>query len=230
VPFLFKYTLIFEGQGHGFSETFYFERSTADMEAAWTFVQDYPEKRRPLLGREHYIKAQRLAYVRDDAGVAVKRITKVKKEFMQGTQAQPSEDTNTSLQVLCTNSAGNRKKLTFLGGPWNAIFPFGDSYNPDAGSWKTFFNAWGASLKAHGFGWLHATPGQQKQILNYTFNPDTGITTYTIQAPGIEWPETNKPAGIPTSHQRRIAGCRPRETNKGRPRFRDTGFCPSTVP
>lgn len=195
MPFVFKHTLIMEGNGHGFSETYYFTNGTADLGAAFTKVANTKYKRAKLLGSDHYIKGERIALVLTDTGTKVTRRTRVGKFYLPGTASQPSCESNISLQVLFMNAGQDQKKLTFLGGVWNGLFADGDAYAP-VGSWTTFFNQWVAQMLLVDYGWMGTVRSAPAEIDGYIFDPVTGRTTYTLKAPGITWASTIKPTKV----------------------------------
>lgn len=184
---LFKLTWAFSGPDHGASESWYFQRSTQDVQAAFTFIDDLKDKRKKLLGNGWSMKAQRVAMLRTNAGAKVTRATKLSKLYLTSGLDRPAEETNMSLQVLCADSTQQYKKLQFLCGPWQAIFPAADSYVPTAGGWSSYFNQYAASLIAHECGWLHAATTQAAVVSGYEFDASTGHTMMTLTAPGMEW-------------------------------------------
>lgn len=185
---IFSHTLIFEGPGHGWQETMYFFRSTHDVDGALQWVSPLiADKRKELLGAQYYIKGQRVTMVYNNASERVRRVSTRQKFFKAPTVNNPGEDTGTSLQVLMTTANKDSSKLTFLGGPWAAIFPFANAYDPNANGWATVFNQWGAALIAKQMGWLKGATSQSAEITGYEFNPENGHTTYTLAAPGIDW-------------------------------------------
>lgn len=184
---LYKHTLIFEGAGHGWTETMYFERPTDDVDGALAWVSVIKQKRAPLLGAQFSIKGERVALIKDAAGNKVTRRAAPAKFFLQGNQQHQGEDTGTSLQVLMQSSDKSHNKLTFLGGPWAEIFPFANSYTPAAGGWQTFFGAWAAALIDRQMGWMSQTVVESRKITGYVFDPLTGRTEYTLGLPGMTW-------------------------------------------
>lgn len=185
--FLFKHTIIFSGADKGWTESLYFEQQTNDLQAAMNFVSDVKNKRRLLLGKQFSMKGERVALVRTDTGAKVTRQALPNRFFLAGNQQQDGEDTSTSLLVKWVNSVGSRNKVMFMGGPFAAIFPFPDALDRNAGNFTTHFNAWAGLMRALGMGWMHRVRTQTGIILNHVSDPLTGITTYTLEAPGIVW-------------------------------------------
>lgn len=183
MPFLFKQTLIFDGPGHGWSESLYFERATDDVQAAIADTIDYRNKRRPLLGAECSLIGQRTLVVQDAAGLPIKRrgLTNKFSPALFGTQSQPAEDTGTSLFVVWSDPTSAFKKPMYLGGAWASIFPNANNYVP-VGAWQGFYNSWRQYCIDHAFGWRHRIVQNSYTITNYTTNAATGITTYTLRS------------------------------------------------
>lgn len=185
---LFKWTLIFDGRGYGWSETYFFEEATEDFPTAFTRVANIPGKRAKLLGAECSVKAQRLSLVRNNAGGTVSRRAKVKRNFIAGTLAHSSDQQNMSLLVRFTNGAGDRTKLLFLGGVWDEVLPAPNVFNPAVGSWMTFWNSWVAEMVAARVGWMSSQVTDEADIVGYVFSAVTGLTTYTLDDAGLAWP------------------------------------------
>jgi len=178
---IYAQTLIIEGLGHGYSETYYFRFESNNTNLAAAFVAEHRTKRAALLGKQHIIKGERVAKKYSDTMLPIKRQTVIKKYFIQGNQSQNSEESNISLQVLWTAANGLHKKLLFMSGPYRSIFPEGDSFDPgQGGNFTTNFNAWRAYVTLKGMGWIASIPSAPTQISGYTFNPANGRTTYTV--------------------------------------------------
>lgn len=189
---IFKLTWAFSGPDHGATESWYFYRPTQSVQDAFAFIDDLKDKRKVLLGAQWSMKAQRVALIKNNDGTNVTRVSKLSKFSLTSPISMPAAETNISLQVLCADSNQVFKKLTFLAGPWDIIFPFADSYDPSKGNWSTYFNAYASSLIAHNCGWMHAATTFQLPITGYTFSATTGHTTFTLAAPGFSWV-----AGVP---------------------------------
>lgn len=193
----FKWTLIFEGAGKGWTESLFLERASDDLVVIQAELDDVLVKRAGLLGKEFYIKGSRVAHVTDDAGNHVTRRAKLKKGYWPGVQSERAEDSTTSLQVVMTTADGRFKKLTFLGGAWTGIFPFADAYNPDYSTWRTRFNAWVAAIRDKQLGWLHRVVFKEATITTYTVAAATGIVTYTLDPDsGWTWPVGRPPTTV----------------------------------
>lgn len=183
--FLYRHTLVFDGPGHGWSESMYFERPTRDLDAAFAFVDDVKNKRAKLLGREFSVKGERITLAKLDTGAKVTREGFARRRFVQGVQAQLGEDTGTSLLVKWISSDGTRQKLMFMGGPYAALFPFANAIDRNAGQWETNFGSWRSLMRQLHMGWLHRKKNEQATISGYTFSNVTGHVTYTLDGDGI---------------------------------------------
>lgn len=194
---IFKHTLIGEGLGHGYSESLYFELAGDNLDAAIALVAGVKDKRRPLLGKEHYLKGERVAMIYNDAGEKVTNIAQPFKFYLPGNQSQRSAESNISLQILFTNASKSKKKLGFMFGPYNALFPFGDAFVDDGSTaFASNFQSWRSLLITLGMGWMSSPTTQKRKITGYVFDPVTGLTTYTLEAPGLNWPNTDKPVAV----------------------------------
>lgn len=197
---VYRHTLIFEGPGHGSSESLYYEFPTpSTVQSALTALADVKNKRASLLGKEWQIKGERVEQVVNDAGTPVKGIGLVNKFFLPGVQAQPSCETNISLQVLFTDSTMAHKKLLFMAGCPRSLFPNADALDINQGTqpgqWASSFASWRSLITSLGAGWYSAPTDQVVNITNYTVDADTGITSYNL-SPAMSWPITSKPVMV----------------------------------
>jgi hypothetical protein len=196
MPFTMKATWIFSGPDHGFTESLFFQWPTGDLVAASDFVYNQvTTKRRPLLGAQHSIKAQRVSVEFSDAGLPVRNDSRLVKFFLPGTAAQASAPNNVSLQVQFADSTSRRKKLMFMGGMWRSINPADDILDTSAGAFLSFFNTWKTSLISNGFGWIGTTDKRRAAVTNYTSTPAEVVTVTYAGAP-ITWPATDRPIPV----------------------------------
>jgi len=197
MPFTLKSTLLFNGPRHGASESLYFQQNALDIDGAFTFLADTVSKRAALLGKTWEITGHRIMVVRDTLGNHVVRQGDIKKMFVPGTQTQEADETGNSLQAQMADSFKKYKKLCFLCGPWRAIFPHDNTFDPNGGpGFQTLFDAWGLSLITKQMGWLRQVVANQARITNYLMNPTTGIVTITLANPGIPWFAIGKPQSV----------------------------------
>lgn len=188
----YRQTWIFEGNGHGWSESLYFTTSTQDVDAAAAAVLPISAKRAALLGTGCQLKGTRTSYILSNLGNPVKRVTVINKSRISGVVGKPECEPNVSLQVLLSTTLKFNKKLMFLGGVWNSIFPSGDFYDQNAVGWLSAFNSWVSSLYNPAMGWFTSTGGTNATIEGYTFNPLTGHTTFNLGA-GLSLPAVGTP-------------------------------------
>jgi len=194
---IYRHTLIFDGLGHGSSESLYYELpAPSTVASAFTALADIKNKRALLLGKEWQIKGERVEQVVDDAGVARKGIGAVQKFFLPGVQAQPSCESNISLQLQFSDATSFHKKLMFMVGCPRSLFPNGDALDLSQatlpGQWMSSFNSWKSLIRGLGAGWYSHPTTQTSDIIGYSVDPDTGITTYTL-GQALTWPNNNKP-------------------------------------
>lgn len=189
------YTVIMEGFGHGFSETMYLETGDDTIATAYAQIGDVKLARSKLLADGYHVKGDRLSMKLNTALQKVTNISQVREVFMPGTAAQVSISTGAAFKVLMVNAAATKKKLTFLGGGWEACNPVQNTFIP-AGAWTTFFNSWVSKLIAAKMGWLSNSSPDPTPIIGYTFSPDTGHTTYTLSAALFAAPFPGKPVKV----------------------------------
>ncbi len=201
MPVIYKFTIVFSGPSHGAQEAWFFTQDEANLSTAMTTVDPVARNRQALLGREWSIKAWKCSQVLDAAGKKVVRRSRLHKDYLVGFADQGSAETNTSLQVLFQTFDGANQKFIDLVGAWDSVFKDGDAYDPTVADWQTRFNKWTKSLDKAKMGWMAVDTKQKAKIVDYTFNPLDGHTTYTLDPvavgpppTGITWPEL----GVPT--------------------------------
>lgn len=200
--FMFKFSQFFEGLGHGFSETYYTPQTQDNFTTIFGALEPLNAKRAKLLGADHEFIASRLQIVSINGVTPVKRRGFLKKERIPGTLTttggpNPSVNSNTRLQVLWANSDRSREKLLYMGGVWDSVIE-GNRYVANApGGFASYFQSWASYCALVNLGWLanNAAPVKYK-ILSYTTDDVTGKTTFTLNAPGITWPNTNNPVSV----------------------------------
>lgn len=194
MSFLYKYTFSANVPGHGLSETLYFERADDNVDAAVVSVNDVTTKRIRLLGKQGKAVAVRVQLILDNDNPDVEILRRgrlVKFAFDQGfgTQANNCCEPNVSLQVAFTTANFTRRKLLMMGGAWAGIFPAVDTYDPNFGAWASYFGQWIQACQAIPFGWLGNSDNPVKyKVTGYVQDPISGLVTFTVQAPGITWP------------------------------------------
>lgn len=199
---VFKHTLIFDGPGHGTSESLYYDLGPlSTVDTAFVALADVKNKRRGLLGREWEIKGERIEMVRNDTGDKVVRVGQVQRTEppLIGVQAQPAAPVNVSLQVAFSNVAKSQTKRMFLAGCPKSLFPGGNTFDHSQpglpGTWWSNFVAWRTLLQSLGAGWYTAPTTTTKKIVGYTFNPVNGQTSFNFDA-AMPWPNTDKPVSV----------------------------------
>lgn len=195
-----KYTLIFEGRGHGWSESYYLETATDSFPTTLQFLSTTPGKRAALLGKEVTLKAFRLGLVIDQAGNKLRRVSQPFRINLDGDQSKSADQTNTSLEALWITGDGKNKKVAMMGGIWDAVLPAPDRVDPTVPGFITAWNGWVTECQLKGLGWLTSGPSDPVAITNTVFDPTTGHTTYTLKAPGF----ANWPNGIDNPNKVRV--------------------------
>lgn len=182
-----KYTLIFEGRSHGWSETYYFNTDSDDRATALTRVGPLPGKRAPLLGAECRVKGQRLVMWRNTAGIHTVRRGRATRLNLPGTQAHSADQTNTSLLAVWTTADEQYTRNVFMGGAWDDLFPAPEVLNTAVGAWQSFWNQWVAACQTANVGWLNQQEEQRAKINSFAFDAESGLVTFTLAAPGLTW-------------------------------------------
>lgn len=200
---LWKHTMTFSWPGYGSSENWYFLNSSADPLAMLNLVRPVAQKRAPLLGKDGYLITSRVQMIEMSypGGTKTKRIGLIETLNLRGQQTISGADNfccdnGISLKVLCKDYTKQRSKFVMLPATWAAVVPTLNSYNP-TGTFPSLFNQWSAQLIALGYGWLgNPGDGQVVNILGYDFDEQTGKTTFTLQNPGMTWPNNALPVRV----------------------------------
>lgn len=193
---IYRHTLVFEGAGHGWTESMYFWNDAEDIDLAFIQIGTVKMKRAVLLGSQFHIKGERVALVRSNTNAPITNRAELKKGFWASPKNQPGEDTGTSLQVQMMTADKQNKKLLFMGGVWAGIFPFANALDRNFGGWESEFQAWAESLVAAKMGWLTRSVSQSAKITGYTFDDATGMTSLVLGGAGIVWPDGNPPTRV----------------------------------
>jgi len=192
MPFLYSQTLIFEGPGHGATEKWYFQTTTDDVGAAASAVVPILDFRAALLGKQWILKAQRVSLLENDAGDKIVRRSDLKEFVKPGNLSQKNTESEISLQCTAADITKRFRKLVAMVGPWNAIFPSADVFEA-VPVWLTKFVSWRDQMIALNMGWLSVSEDNPDtyDVIGYTFNPVTGITTYEF-GEDVPWDAINR--------------------------------------
>lgn len=199
---MYKFSQFFEGLGHGFSETYYTPQTSDNFASIFGALSPLNAKRAKLLGADHKLIASRIQIISIDGATQVKRRGFLQKEKILGTQTtsgnpNPSVNSNTRLQVLWANSDRSREKLLYMGGVWDSVIEGNDYVPAAAGGFASYFQSWASYCSTVNLGWLGNNPDPVKyKILSYSTDDVTGKTTFELNAPGITWPNNNKPVQV----------------------------------
>lgn len=192
---LFRVTTYFAGRKQGWSESIIYPAATGTTPGTFHAVVALPiaQKRVELLGREYTLDANRVAKIRTDAGVELKRnvlLFSLDLTPALQTNANGAEQPNACAIVRGVDAAGSGKKNIFLGGIPDEIAINGGEFNGGGASgWESRFNAWRALVVAASGGWLRDVVNLGPVgVASYAINPNKTIT-YTFEAPLFNAPE-----------------------------------------
>lgn len=199
MPYYYRHTIIFDGPGHGATESLIFQTPNTDLVAAQSIATGVLYKRSLLLGSQWQIKGQRVGLVAGPAvDTRIKRRSEVDRVYYPGVSSQPAEPTGVSLQVAMFDSSRSYAKRTYMCGPWASLFPGANVFTPaGAPGWTSYFQQWSSYLVANNFGWFSNAVNEpdEYEITGYTFDAVTGYTTFTTEDV-IDWPDVSGPVKV----------------------------------
>lgn len=196
---LYRVTWYWEALGQGGSETMMLRRQDSNTGSVLDGITQFLLKRAQLLGNQGTLRACRCAKYTDTAGARVRNISELRYFSFQGTQTtgnQPNlgENLAQSLQLMCYEPVSQRKKIIYLGYPWEAVLPGNQIYAP-VGAWGNFFSSWLTDLVQGGWGWIRKERSIPYAITGYTEDANTGRVTITT-AGAITWPNSDRPVEV----------------------------------
>ena len=190
---LYRVTWFWEAMGRGGSETMMLRRQQSSTGAVLDGLKPFLLKRAALLGNQGTLRACRCSTYTDPTGARVKNLSELRYFSYPGQQTVTNNDGNSgpnpgenlaqSLQLMCYAPApSGRKKIIYLGYPWEIILPGNQKYEP-VGSWTTNYNSFITDLVEGGWGWIAHERSIPYAITNYVQNPTTGKVLITVAAP-----------------------------------------------
>jgi hypothetical protein len=178
-----KATLIFQVQSFGWSESFFWQVSSNDLNPQMASLQVLAQKRAALLGSQAFVKAERVSFERTDAGLPVVGDSLLQYIRYNGSTVPGADDPDTAVLVTMRNLVAARRRNMFLRGIWDDVNGAGGFYLPTVGGWQSAFNNWAAAMLARQAGWMARTVVNTVGISGYTVDPDTGFVLVTLNAP-----------------------------------------------
>lgn len=201
---LYRITWFWEALGQGGSETLMLRRADSNTGTVADGIIAVCEKRAKLLGNLGALRGLRVARYTDAAANRVLNVSELRRFTFPGTQTStpaggvngpnPGENFVQSLQLVCYEPISGKRKLIYLGYPWENCFPGNQVYQP-APAFTTALNSFTNDLVVGGWGWISKERGLPISIINYVEDPNTGKVTLTLTSPVAGWP-TPKPVEV----------------------------------
>lgn len=202
-PLVVKNTTFFEQNGNGWTESFYTQGITTDLNAHAAYLKTVTDKRRLLIGKNTSIRAYRVSFESGVGGEPLKGDSFLVYYGQAGFSTEPSAAPTVALLATWHAGGGQRRKHQFMRGIWDAVESEGGAYIPSYGTWQTKFDQWvmalGAALpgvKAAGAGWLRRTPAYTNTIVNYVADASEYVTFETLNPIPVYVPGP-PPSGVP---------------------------------
>ncbi len=175
MPYLVKWTFIFEHSGRGWTENFFRNSDTGNLYAELGPMAQYAVFRAALLGQGAFIKGLRPSIESDAAGNPVVGDSVSNLTLYFGNGQKPIDNNDDAMLCTWTNPTGSRRKQVYMRGIWQ------ENVNADGrmvltADFVNVFNPYVAKVLALGIGWVSRTPRQAADITNYTSTTDFRVT------------------------------------------------------
>ena len=190
-----KSTLIFEGPGHGWTESYFQNRNDNSLLAAIANLKILAEFRAPCLGNGFYVKGGRCAFVTDVAGNRVRGESDIFYQRFNGYAQEDGADADLAVLTVWKGTDATKRKNQYLRGIWDTVSADEGRYNATP-EWKLRFNALVAKYLEFQYGWYSRAQGAVSYaVTNYTILPGTYPE---ITVAGNPWaaPEFNIPQQV----------------------------------
>lgn len=181
-PNLLKATLMFNLGSNGWSESFFWVQTGGDLNNASASLEIIAQKRAPMLGKEGALKAWRVSYETDGAGLPVLGDSKLREAIYPGTQTEPAAEADVGILMRFQGPQGLTHRNMFVRGVWDSVETDGGAYNPAATGWSSKLNSWIAAMLARGVGWVHSVKLPKKLVTGYTVEDVTNRIIITCEA------------------------------------------------
>ena len=154
MPYVIETLVTFEGQGQGWSETFYWNSTDGNLASAETLVTPLIQKRSRLLANTYVLTVVRNSVVIDNAGAKVLRQTDLIEPRLPGVASWPPSTPNLALLCVWQTADNKLSKKQYMRGIPAGIGDMGKAYDPNYASFGTSFAAWVSAMQSFGAGWL----------------------------------------------------------------------------
>jgi len=185
MPRTIKATLVLGQRQQGWTESYFYEQSSGDLESEARRWYTLGQTRLLLCGRETYIKAIKTSIELDlNDNKVVGDSYLIYTPLLVASQGNPrSEDANTALQVIFRDNNGGKRKFTFMRGIYDTIVENGGVFNPAADGWATRFEDWKTKLIELRVGWLSTQREKDVTITTYSQVADSNQVKITVDEP-----------------------------------------------
>jgi len=181
-----KATLFFQVNSFGWTESFFWQVASNDLNPQMASLQVIAQKRAPLLGSQAFIKAERVSFERNDAGNPVTGDSFLQYVRYNGSTVPTADDPDTAVLVTGRNLVAERRRNMFLRGIWDDVNAAGGFYLSSVAGWVSAFDNWRAGMLARQAGWMARTKVNTVPITGYTVDPDSGFVQVTLALPAAQ--------------------------------------------
>jgi len=153
MPYVIRSTFAFEGLGQGFSESFYWQKSNANLNEAETTITEIAKKRAKLLAAPYTLTVCRNSVVQEIGVGAVLRKSDIFEPRLPGVAAwTAAAQPNEALMCLWQTSDNGYSKKQYMRGVPSGLTDDGKKPVITYASWLSSFNAWREALVTLGAG------------------------------------------------------------------------------
>lgn len=188
MPFLIKTTFAFEGLAQGWSETFYWNALTDNLDTAETLVTPLAQKRAKLLANGYTLGVCRNALIKDDVGAVVKRVTDLFEPRLPGVAAWAPAQPNVALMCVWQTGNNRQSKKQYMRGVPAGIGDTGKAPDFTFGQFSANFNAWRQAMITFQAGWLKGIVSASCPITSFTCDPVTARVSFVLNGGFTPWP------------------------------------------
>ena len=180
-PIVVKATLVFQTQSFGWSESFLWDGvNEQNLNVHMQSLQIIAQKRAALLGKNSFIKAERVSLETGPDGLPRVGDSILQYIRYNGASMPDSDEPDAAVLVTMRNLVAAKRRNMFMRGIWDDIDGQGGFYLPFVTGWQSAFNSWAAAMLARQAGWWSYTKSAGFDVSTYVVAPTTGYVTITV--------------------------------------------------
>lgn len=188
MPFVIKTTFAFAGFEQGWTESFYWQAATDNLDLAETAVTPIAQKRAAILAEGYTLTVIRNTVVTGLLGVTVKRISDIAEPRIKGVVGWKPAQPNEALMCVWQTADNRYSKKQYLRGVPAGITDDGKRANFGFAGYTSAFNAWREALALFSAGWLRSEVTALCPITSFALDPVTARVSFVLNGGFTPWP------------------------------------------